>query len=259
MEVAIRLGFFLGIFIVMIIWEILYPKRKLIAGRTSRWPANITISILNTIIVRLIPILPITVALALPDWGILNVMGIPMWMKVVIGFLALDYIIYIQHVTFHRIKFFWRFHKMHHTDLDIDVTTGARFHPIEILFSLLIKIFAVFVIGVPAAAVLIFEVVLNATAMFNHSNVQVNRVVDRLLRWIIVTPDMHRVHHSIYREETDSNFGFNLPWWDYLFSTYKAKPRDGHKNMKIGLSIFQNKGYLSLKWLLLIPFVEERK
>ncbi|MEP7029740.1 MAG: sterol desaturase family protein [Pseudolabrys sp.] len=187
-------------------------------------------------------------------WGLFNLLGFPAWAAILTGLIALDFVIYIQHVVMHHVPVLWRLHRMHHADLDIDVTTGVRFHPIEILFSMAIKIAAVAALGVPAVAVLIFEVVLNATSMFNHSNVALPPRLDAIARWIVVTPQMHQVHHSTERVETDSNFGFNLPWWDRLFGTYRAEPAAGEQNIVIGLPIFRGSSERSLIRLLTQPF-----
>jgi sterol desaturase/sphingolipid hydroxylase (fatty acid hydroxylase superfamily) len=183
---------------------------------------------------------------------------VPAWLAGVLGFLLLDLVIYIQHVLFHRVPVLWRLHRMHHADLDIDVTTGLRFHPIEIVISIFIKIAVVIAFGIPAIAVLAFEVALNATSMFNHSNVEMPQWLDRTVRLFVVTPDMHRVHHSIHRRETDSNFGFNLPWWDWAFGTYRAQPEAGHLAMTIGLPMFRDPVELRLDRLLTQPFREDR-
>jgi sterol desaturase/sphingolipid hydroxylase (fatty acid hydroxylase superfamily) len=187
-------------------------------------------------------------------WGALNNVSLPFWAKCLVSVIALDLVIYAQHVTFHAVPVLWRLHRMHHADLEFDVTTDVRFHPVEIVLSMLIKFGAVALLGAPALAVLIFEVLLNATSMFSHSNVRLPERIDRVLRWLVVTPDMHRVHHSTERRETDSNFGFNLPWWDRLFGTYRAQPEAGHDNMRLGLSMFRDRGDLRLDRMLLQPF-----
>jgi sterol desaturase/sphingolipid hydroxylase (fatty acid hydroxylase superfamily) len=204
----------------------------------------------------LIPTAAAGVALvaAAHGFGLFHLLGSPFWVAALAGFLALDLVIYGQHVVFHHVPWLWRLHRMHHTDLDIDVSTGGRFHPIEILLSMLIKMATVALLGVPAGAVVAFEVVLNASSMFNHSNVAMPAWLDRVVRLLVVTPDMHRVHHSVLRQETDSNFGFNLPWWDRLFGTYRAEPRAGHDGMTIGLPVFRDPGELRLDRLLTQPF-----
>jgi sterol desaturase/sphingolipid hydroxylase (fatty acid hydroxylase superfamily) len=256
-ELAIRLAAFAGMFSVMALWELLAPRRPWAVGRALRWPSNLGILVADVLAVRLLlPTAAAGVALVAAErgFGLFHVIGLPFWLAAPIGFLALDLVIYGQHVMFHHVPWLWRLHRMHHADLDIDVTTGVRFHPVEILLSLVIKIATVALLGIPAAAVVCFEVVLNATSMFNHANASLPRWLDRVARLMLVTPDMHRVHHSILRQETDSNFGFNLPWWDRLFGTYRAEPRAGHDGMTIGLPVFRDPGELRLDRLLTQPF-----
>ena len=256
-EPAIRLGFFLGIFGLVALWEIAAPRRMLSRPRWLRWYSNIGIVALNTVLVRLIfPLAPVGLALLAAErgWGLFNLVTLPFWLEVALSIVVLDFIIYLQHVMFHAVPALWRLHRTHHADLDFDVTTGSRFHPVEIVLSVLLKLAAVVVLGPPAVAVLIFEVVLNGTSMFNHGNVRLPTGLDRMLRWFVVTPDMHRVHHSDIPAETNSNFGFNLPWWDRLFGTYRAQPRLGHEGMTIGLDTFREAGELHLHRMLLQPF-----
>jgi len=188
-------------------------------------------------------------------WGLLNLLDLPSWLEFGVALVLMDLAIYLQHVLFHAFRVFWRIHRMHHTDLDYDVTTGLRFHPIEIFLSLLIKLAVVALVGPAPAAVVVFEVLLNATSMFNHGNVRIGVPVDRVLRLFVVTPDMHRVHHSVIEQETNSNYGFNLPWWDRLFGTYRKQPAMGHKEMIVGLDAFRDPKMLRLHWLLAIPFL----
>ena len=256
-EITLRIAAAAAVFAAMAAWEFLAPRRGLSIGRQRRWPSNIGILVVDALAVRLIiPTAAVGAALLASErgWGLFNILGLPGWLAGVLGFVLLDLVIYGQHVVFHHVPALWRLHRMHHADLDIDVTTGVRFHPIEILLSLLIKIAAVLVLGIPAAAVVVFEVVLNATSMFKHSNVTMPPRFDRVIRWFVVTPDMHRVHHSIERRETDSNFGFNLPWWDRLFGTYRPQPEAGHDGMTIGIPLFRNPGELRLDRLLTQPF-----
>jgi sterol desaturase/sphingolipid hydroxylase (fatty acid hydroxylase superfamily) len=256
-ELIIRLGAGATVFAVMALWEVLAPRRALSAGRVRRWPANLGIVVVDQIAVRLlIPLAAVGVAViaAQNGWGLLNMTPWPAWLKGLTGFLALDLAIYAQHVAFHKVPWLWRLHRMHHADLDIDVSTGLRFHPIEILLSVLIKMAVVMLAGVPPAAVIGFEVVLNATSMFNHSNAAMPLWLDRIVRLFVVTPDMHRVHHSVLRWETDSNFGFNVPWWDRLFGTYRAQPEAGHARMTIGLPVFRDPAELRLDRLITQPF-----
>jgi sterol desaturase/sphingolipid hydroxylase (fatty acid hydroxylase superfamily) len=257
-ETTIRLGAFFGIFSVMALWELLAPRRVLTQSKPARWMNNIALVILNTVIVRIVfPTAAIGVAAYATEqqWGLFNQANSPAWLAVIISVVLLDGLIYMQHVMFHAVPAFWRLHRVHHADMDFDVTTGARFHPIEIVLSMLIKFAAILLLGPPLAAVVIFEVLLNATSMFNHSNVRLPLGLDRLLRVFIVTPDMHRVHHSHYAHETNSNFGFSLSLWDRLFGTYRAQPDDGHENMVIGIDTFRDsKKCIPLYRLLLMPF-----
>ena len=255
-EPAIRLIFFGGIFAVMAIWEAAAPRRGREIPKLLRWSNNLGIVILNTFLLRLaFPLAAVGFALLAAEcgWGLFNVIDTHPVIALVASLLALDLVIYLQHVMFHAVPVLWRLHRMHHADLEFDVTTGLRFHPIEILLSMGIKVFAIAALGPPAAAVLIFEVVLNATSMFNHGNVRIPKSFDAILRWIVVTPDMHRVHHSIHRNETNSNFGFNLPWWDRLLGTYRAQPIDGHEAMTIGIEQFRTHRDLWLDRMLIQP------
>lgn len=245
----------------MAFWETLAPRRERQFPRLRRWPSNFGLVAFNTLALRLIvPTAAVGAALVSAErgWGVFNIIELPGWLEIVVAFLILDLVIYGQHVMFHRVPMLWRLHCMHHTDLDLDVTSGARFHTIEILASMGIKLVVVAALGAPAPAVLIFEVVLNATAMFNHANVRLPEGLDRLLRLVLVTPDMHRVHHSILRRETDSNFGFNLPWWDRLFGTYRDQPEAGHIGMTIGIDQFRSPRELVLDRMLTQPFRNDR-
>ena len=255
-ESAIRLGFFIGIFALVAVWEIAMPRRRLSQPRWLRWYGNIGIVILNTMIVRLLfPLAPVGLAVLVESrgWGILNLVALPLWLEIAVTLVVLDLVIYLQHAMFHFVPVLWRLHRMHHADLDVDVTTGSRFHPVEIILSVLLKMVAVIVIGPPAVAVVVFDVVLNGTSMFNHGNVRLPPGLDRVLRWFVVTPDMHRLHHSDLPAETNSNFGFNLPWWDRLFGTYRAQPGLGHEAMTLGLDIFRKPGELHLHRMLIQP------
>lgn len=256
-EPAVRLGFFAGVFVVMAIWELVVPRRGLRAAKGARWFANLGIMVFGTLVVRVIfPTAAVGMALVASErgWGVLNNFDVIPAVSIVVSVVILDLVIYLQHVMFHAVPALWRLHMVHHADADFDVTTGLRFHPVEIVLSMLIKLAAVALLGPPAVAVIIFEVVLNATAIFNHGNIRLPAVVDRVLRWIVVTPDMHRVHHSVRPLETNRNFGFNLPWWDRLLGTYRAQPEDGHEAMTIGLDQFQDRPRQSLLWLLTLPF-----
>ena len=256
-EPMIRLGFFAGVFALMAGWELLAPRRGQAIGRGLRWPNNLGIVVLDTLLLRLVfPTAAVGFALLCAEngWGLLHTVAVPGWLAIAASVLVLDLAIYLQHVLFHAVPALWRLHRMHHADLEFDVTTGLRFHPVEIVLSMVIKFSVVAALGPPAVAVLIFEVLLNATSMFNHGNVRMPQGLDRVLRWFVVTPDMHRVHHSILPHETNSNFGFNLPWWDRLLGTYRAQPALGHQAMTIGIEQFRQRGDLWLHRLLVQPF-----
>lgn len=257
-EIAIRVSFFFLIFAIIAIWERLAPRRELTTSKTSRWISNLAITFLNPATVRLVfPILAVSMALKAQQngWGLLNHYNLPFWIAVLVSVALLDFVIYLQHVMFHAVPVLWRLHMVHHADLDYDVTTGLRFHPIEMILSMGIKLAAVALFGPPAIAVLIIEVLLNGTAMFNHGNIRLNLKIDRVLRLLVVTPDMHRVHHSVHPREANTNFGFNLPWWDRLFGTYRDQPTEGHEGMSIGLRQFREAGRLTFPWLLVLPFI----
>jgi sterol desaturase/sphingolipid hydroxylase (fatty acid hydroxylase superfamily) len=259
-EPVIRLVAFVSIFAAMALWELLAPRRRQTIGRLKRWPGNLGIVVLDTMLVRLVlPAEAVGAALfaEVHGWGLFHALDAPPWLAFVGSVAFLDLAIYLQHVLFHAVPGLWRVHRMHHADLEFDVTTGARFHPIEILLSMVIKVGVVVVLGAPAVAVLAFEVLLNATSMFNHGNVALPLRLDRALRWVVVTPEMHRVHHSILARETHSNFGFSLPWWDRLFGTYRAQPHAGHEAMIIGIEQFRDPRELALDRMLLQPFRED--
>ena len=255
-EGLIRLAAFLAVFGSVALWEALRPRRKPSFGRGARWASNLGLLLVDAALLRLLaPGAAIAVALAAQagGWGLLNVAPLPGWIALVLGVVLLDLAMYFQHVMFHAVPALWRLHRVHHADLDFDVTTGIRFHPVEIVISTAIKCAVVAAVGAPAVAVLVFEVLLNATAMFNHANSSVPQGLERWLRWLVVTPDVHRVHHSIQYDESSSNFGFNLPWWDRLFGTYRAQPRAGHAAMTIGVDAFRSADDLRLDKLLLQP------
>jgi sterol desaturase/sphingolipid hydroxylase (fatty acid hydroxylase superfamily) len=256
-ETAIRLIASATVFAAIVLAEGAMPRRERSFSRRARWPANLAIVAINDIAVRiLVPITAIAAALAAQRRasGLLNRISLPGAIALVIAVITLDLAIYLQHRVFHAVPLLWRIHRMHHADLDFDLTTGLRFHPLEIIISMLVKIGVVLTIGASAMAVVAFEVLLNATSMFNHGNVGISEATDRWLRWILVTPDMHRVHHSIVRAETNSNFGFNLPWWDHLMRTYRAQPAAGHLGMAIGIDQFRSREELKLLPLLTQPF-----
>ena len=257
-EISIRMGCFVGILAVMTLWEMLAPRRSLTTNKPLRWLNNLGLVLLNGVVLRLlVPLGAAGVALVAQSrgWGVFNNVAIPASLTIVLAVLAFDLAIYLQHVMFHAVPTLWRLHMVHHADLDFDVTTGLRFHTIEILLSFGIKCASIVLLGASPLAVLIFEVLLNATAMFNHSNVRIPTWLDRALRLVVVTPDMHRVHHSVIKRETNSNFGFNLPWWDFLLGTYRDQPVCGHEEMVIGLSQFRDQRVERLPWMLLLPFI----
>jgi sterol desaturase/sphingolipid hydroxylase (fatty acid hydroxylase superfamily) len=261
-EVVLRLGFFVSIFLGMALWEKITPRRPLTQKRSTRWSNNLGLTAFNAVLVFLVfPVAAVGTALYAEEkgWGLFSWLHLPGWLEGIAAIFLLDLTIYLQHVLFHKIPLFWRFHKMHHTDLDIDVTTGARFHPVEILLSMVIKMGIVLTIGAPAWSVIVFEILLNGTSMFNHSDAYMPPRADDLLRLLVVTPDMHRVHHSVIIRETDSNFGFNFPWWDRFFRTYRAQPAAGHTEMKIGLANYQDPKWLTFHWMLLVPFMHKER
>ncbi len=258
-ELPIRLGFFFGVFAVMVAWELAAPRRRLTVSRALRWTSNLGLVFLNSLVLRLLfPAAAVGVAaLAVKrGWGLFNLVEVPFAVAVLLSVVAMDFVIWLQHVVFHAIPVLWRLHRVHHADLDYDVTTGARFHTIEIILSMLIKFAAIVLLGPPVVAVVIFEVLLNATAMFNHGNVKLPARLDRVLRWVLVTPDMHRVHHSVEDDEANSNFGFSLTWWDRLFGTYRDQPRAGHEGMTIGIHKYRDPKLVDrLPGMLALPFV----
>jgi sterol desaturase/sphingolipid hydroxylase (fatty acid hydroxylase superfamily) len=262
-EPTIRLGFFLGIFAIVALWEVVAPRRALTVSKLLRWSSNLGLVVLNTVVLRLIfPLAAVGLAAfaAANGWGVLNHFEVPFWVAVPLAVIAMDFVIWLQHVMVHAVPALWRLHRVHHADLDYDLTTGARFHPLEIILSMLIKFATIAVLGPSVLAVVIFEVLLNGTAMFNHGNIRLPLAIDRVLRWFVVTPDMHRVHHSIEDDETNSNFGFNLPWWDRLFGTYRDQPRAGHLGMTIGIRDFTDPRQVDrLDGMLLLPFRGEIK
>jgi sterol desaturase/sphingolipid hydroxylase (fatty acid hydroxylase superfamily) len=256
-EVPIRLGFFAGVFATMAAWELAASRRPLRHSKLLRWTNNLGLTLLNSLAVRAVfPAAAVGAAefAQARGLGICHAFGVAYPAAFVLSLVVLDAAIWLQHRVFHAIPLLWRLHRVHHADLDFDVTTGARFHPVELLLSMLVKFAVVIALGAPALAVLAFEVLLNATSMFNHGNVRLPAGVDRILRLAVVTPDMHRVHHSIDPRETDSNFGFSLPWWDRLFGTYRAQPAAGHEQMTIGIRSFREQRELRLDRMLLQPF-----
>lgn len=256
-ESIIRLSSFAGIFLIMAMLEIAMPRKQRVLGKGQRWFTNISLVLVNTLALRLImPILAVGMAhyAAEQGWGLLAFVNLPIWVEIIVAFILLDMLIYAQHIAFHKVPILWRFHKVHHADRDLDVTSGARFHPVEAVLSMAYKLVCIALIGPAAFAVFLFEVVLNAASMFNHANVRLPLRLDRLLRLLIVTPDMHRVHHSVIERETNSNYSFFLTIWDRMFRTYTAQPEKGHDGMTVGLSEYQDSKPANLIWSLLVPF-----
>ncbi|KAA5604556.1 sterol desaturase family protein [Roseospira marina] len=259
LEGPVRAGVFLGLFAAMALWEAWTPRRR-DTLRRGRWPHNIALIVVDSVALRLVlPLLAVEAALRAEahGWGLLNLLDVPLWLALPVSVLALDLAIYAQHVAFHHVPVLWRLHRVHHTDTAVDVTTALRFHPVEIVLSMAIKMAVVIALGAPAVAVLVFEVLLNGAALFNHGNVALPARLDRSLRRVVVTPDMHRVHHSVHPHETNSNYGFALSWWDRMFGTYTAQPADGHTAMTLGLAVFRAPGDGRLDRLLIQPLHTE--
>jgi sterol desaturase/sphingolipid hydroxylase (fatty acid hydroxylase superfamily) len=255
-ESTIRLASFILVLAVLALWEVLAPRRRRQIPRLLRWSNNFAVVVLDTVILRLtFPVLAVGFAAMTAErgWGLFNLVDAPRWVAIALSIVVLDVAIYLQHVLFHTVPVLWRLHRMHHTDPEFDVSTGIRFHPAEVMLSMGIKLAVITLLGAPAVGVLAFEVLLNATSMFNHSNIRLPAAADRWLRLLVVTPDMHRVHHSVHVDETNSNFGFNVPWWDRQFGTYAAQPKDGHEEMTIGLAQFRSRRELWLDRLLTQP------
>jgi len=257
-ESMIRLGIFAVVFTTMLAWELLAPRRELSVSKSLRWLNNLGLFALNSVVLRLLfPAAAVGIALAVADrgWGLFNLLALPFWLEVVAAVLLLDLAIYLQHLLMHRVPLLWRLHRVHHADLDIDLTTGSRFHTIEIIFSMLIKAVVILLLGPALIAVLVFEVLLNGMAIFNHANVSLPPAMERVVRYLFVTPDMHRVHHSVEESETNSNYGFNLSIWDRMFGTYIDQPDKGHDNMTIGLVEFRDPRQVErLPGMLALPF-----
>mgnify|MGYP001808005642 FL=1 len=257
-EAAIRMSFFLGVFALMAFWEVLSPRRRPVLSKMLRWGNNLGLVIFNSILLRFIfPAAAVGVAALASEqgWGLLNYYPLPLWLSLAISLFVMDFVIYLQHILMHAVPILWRLHRVHHADLDYDVTTGARFHPIEIILSMLIKFVTIVALGPTIVAVVIFEIVLNAMAMFNHANVRLPLRMDHVLRQLIVTPDMHRVHHSVDYDEANSNFGFNLAFWDRWFGTYRDQPRAGHEQMIIGIQNYRTPGEVTwIHGILWLPF-----
>lgn len=255
---ALRLAVFLVILALVAGWEMIVPRRRRVLTRRRRWPQNFGISVVNTLSLRLLlpgAAIGLATMAEVKGWGLFNSVALPFWLAVVLSLLLLDLTIYLQHVMFHALPLLWRIHRVHHTDMDFDVTTALRFHPVEIVLSMVIKLAVIALLGAPAIAVLVFEIILNATAMFNHANASLPAGIERVARLVVVTPDFHRVHHSVLTAETNSNFGFNVPWWDRMFGTYRAQPGAGHDHMRIGLEDFRDPAQERLDRLLTQPMI----
>lgn len=260
-EPVVRVAIFAAAFALIATSEIVAPRRPLTVPRRSRWPSNLAIVVLNSLLVRaFLPVTAVSIAMLAEEqgWGLFHALApLPAWLVVAVTVVLLDLAIYLQHVLFHAVPILWRLHRMHHADLDVDVTTGARFHPIEIVLSMLLKFGAIVALGAPPLGVLVFELLLSTGSLFNHGNLRLPLRVDGILRWIVVTPDMHRVHHSVVPEETNRNFGFTLPWWDRVCGTYQAQPAAGHDGMALGITQFRNLSDLRLDRLLLQPLLDD--
>jgi len=252
-----RLSAFIILLLILPLWEVFFPRRKKHSNFETRRFHNLLLVIIDTVLVRLLmPLLPVAAAIyaTTNQLGLFNQIEIPIILSLLLSVVILDLVIYFQHRLFHKIPLLWRLHRVHHTDVAFDFTTALRFHPIEIMLSILVKILIIFILGAPAIAVIAFEILLSSSALFNHSNIQIPLSIDKVLRLLIVTPDMHRVHHSVHQHETDSNFGFNIPWWDRLFKTYTAQPKDGHNDMLIGIETFRETNDSRIDKLLIQPF-----
>lgn len=260
-EPVVRVAIFAAAFALIATSEIVAPRRPLTVPRRSRWPGNLAIVVLNTLLVRtFLPVTAVSIAMLAEEqgWGLFHALGSrPAWLVVAVTVVLLDLAIYLQHVLFHAVPILWRLHRMHHADLDVDVTTGARFHPIEIVLSMLLKFGVIVALGAPPLGVLVFELLLSTGSLFNHGNLRLPLRADGILRWIVVTPDMHRVHHSVVPEETNRNFGFTLSWWDRVGGTYQAQPAAGHDGMALGITQFRNLSDLRLDRLLLQPLLDD--
>ncbi len=258
-KTVIQTGSIVLAFCVLFLCENLFARRKFVYSRLLRILSNVGIAVLNNYILSIsFPILAMGAAFLAKSngWGLFNLLHWPGRAEILLCMLLMDLVIYIQHVVFHRLPWLWLLHRAHHADLELDVSSGIRFHPFEIFISMGIKIATILLLGAPPLAVFFFELLLTLSAMFNHSNIFIPENLDRILRLFVVTPDVHRVHHSVHPDETNTNFGFNFPWWDRLFGTYRAQPRDGHSEMLIGIELFRSEKWLAFHQILLIPFLD---
>ena len=260
-ESMLRFGVFFGILVLMRVWETMAPCRRPSAPKLMRWFSNVGLLAVGTAVLRAIfPLAAVGVATFAKEqqWGLFYLLSLASWQTIILSIILLDFATYLQHILFHALPILWRFHKIHHADLDFDVTTGLRFHPVELLVSMVGKATVVLLLGAPVVAVLVFELILNATSMFNHGNVRLPAKLEPILRLGVVTPDMHRIHHSSLVPETNSNFGFNIPWWDHLFGTYRACPSVSHQEMTIGLAEYENDlRVVQLQWMFLLPLFQK--
>jgi sterol desaturase/sphingolipid hydroxylase (fatty acid hydroxylase superfamily) len=257
LEAITRLSIAVGVFTIMVCWEYFSPRRQQITSRKQRWPINLGLAVLNMALMRFtVGGLAYYVAIDASNqsWGLLHQFFVADWLKIIISLLSLDLAIYFQHVISHKWKLLWRLHQVHHTDIEIDATTAVRFHPLEIVISMGYKVVCIYLIGADPFAVIVFEIILNATATFNHSNINLPNKIDKVLRWIIITPDVHRIHHSTVRSETDSNYGFSISLWDRMFKTYVAEPEKTQTTLDIGLPQYRKQDELGFIQLLLSPF-----
>lgn len=258
---ALRFSIFVSIFVIMALLEAWLPRRERRFKRVQRWRTNFGVLFADYLAIAAVTlVIPVTALITAfwatsNGWGLFNLVDLPIWLEWIIAFAVLDFVIWGQHVITHKIPLLWRLHRVHHSDEDLDASSAVRFHPLEIVFSIFVKSLAVLLLGAPAALVVLFEIVLNGSALFNHANFKLPLVLDKVLRLIIVTPDMHRVHHSTINKETDSNYGFALSIWDHMFGTYIDQPEKGHKGMVVGLSQWQDEAPTKLGWTLLLPFV----
>jgi sterol desaturase/sphingolipid hydroxylase (fatty acid hydroxylase superfamily) len=253
-ENLIRFAVFLAVLLLMMMWELAAPRRARAAPQAIRWFSNLGVSLLDRGVLQFAVVMGMGVSVKEDGWGLMNWIALPEWVALVSSIVILDLVIYLQHRLFHAVPILWRLHRMHHADIELDVSSGIRFHPGEALVSMLIKVVAVILLAPPVMAIVAFEILLNATSLFNHSNMKLALPLDRVLRWFVVTPDMHRVHHSVRQEELNTNFGFNLPWWDRALGTYRDQPKDGHEKMQIGLEQFRSKRDMRLDQMLMQPF-----